>query len=278
MRINHILKAVPAFAIGLALAACSKPYEYTPAEPEDASKTYVSADFSAPRDIDADGSDILIPFIRSNASGDLEANVTIEDPSGLFSLKESTIRFVDGETKAYAKVAYSYDALDASTKYTIYLTMGSSEYASEYRLVTIPVTCSKAWQDLGTAQFYEDWWVGKVGERKLLKAPDGSETYRVVEPWSKADLEAEGYGIGDVLPYFEFSVAEDGSITYKDVINLGFTFSNLSCHMLFPAKVSGFEDLVAENVMLNSKLAQIAWVPVLNVTPSGAIIKARNQK
>ena len=44
MRINHILKAVPAFAIGLALAACSKPYEYTPAEPEDASKTYVSAD------------------------------------------------------------------------------------------------------------------------------------------------------------------------------------------------------------------------------------------
>lgn len=268
MKSNLYSKAIVALFIGLAFAACTKTYEYVPAEPEDASKTYVGADITAARSIEADGTALEIPFVRNTTTGDLEVSVVLDDPSGLFSLASQTIKFANGEKTASAKISYSYDALVSETIYNISVALASAEYASEYRPVAFPVACKKAWQNLGIAQFYDGWWVGGPFEKTLLKAPDGSETYRLVNPWDQKAVEEGGLTFVSEIPYLEFSVDADGIITYDEVLNMGFTFQGYTCHMLHPSKRKDAES-AAENVMLMDKLAQFCWYPVMDYDEDG---------
>lgn len=268
MKLNNILKAIPAFAIGLAFVACTEAFEYTPAEPEDAAKTYVGADLNATRNVDADGSDLVIPFVRNNASGDLDVNIYLDDPSGLFSLASQTLHFASGETTANAIVKYSYDALVPETVYNISVGISSSDLMSEYRPVALPVSCKKAWQDLGMAQFYDDWWTGGPFEKKLLKAPDGTETYRLINPWDKQSVIEGGLDFVSEVPYLEFKIGEDGSISYANILNMGFTHSGMTCHMLHPSVRSDAES-AAMNTMVMEDVAQFCWYPVLNYSNGG---------
>ena len=263
MKIKHIFGAIPAFAIALAFVACSKTDVYTPAEREDDSKVVVFADLTAPRSLEVDGTDIQVPLVRTAGAGDLEVSVTLDDASGIFSLKNPTVKFANGETKAYATVSYSYDALVPDTQYGFAVRVTSEEYTSEYRPKAAPVTCVKAWQNLGQAQFYDDWWIGGPYEKTLLKSPDGSEKYRLVDPWEKSVLEKEGFEYNGGLPYLEFSIEEDGSITYNHLINLGFVYSGMTCHFLHPAEEED-DEAVAKNKMVMDGLAQFCWYPILD--------------
>lgn len=260
MKNYSILKAAICSVFGLALAACADKAEYTPAPQEDSSKTYVRVDDSAPRSLDVDGADIVVPLIRNNASGALDVTVALEDTSSLFTLNSATVSFADGETTANAVVSYSYDSLDPAATYSIAVSITSEGITSEYAPIALPMQCKKAWQNLGMAQFYDDWWVGGPFEKQLLKAPDGTETYRLVNPWDQATVVENGFEFVSELPYIEFYVAEDGSITYED-ITLGFTFSGMSCHMWHPATM-GDADGVALNV-LSDNVATFYWYPVL---------------
>ncbi len=262
MKINNIFKAIPAFVLGLALVACTEGYKYTPAEQEPA-KTYVGADMSATRNLDVDGSDILVPFVRSSADGDLSVNVYIDDPSGLFTLKNQTVTFASGETTANAVVTYSYDALDAAETYDFSVGISSEENLSQYRAAAFPLSCKKAWQKLGTCQFYDDWWTGGPFEKQLIKAPDGTETYRLLNPWSKDEVIDGGLDFVNEIPYLEFTIDEDGSIHYADILNMGFMFSGMTCHMLHPS-VRGDDESAAQNMMVMDDVAQFCWYPVLN--------------
>jgi len=266
MKINHLLRIVPAFALGLALVACSKEDVYTPAEPEDASKTYVGADMTAERSLSVDGSDIVVPFVRSSSTGDLEVSVKLNDPSGLFSLSSPTVKFVNGETKANVLVSYSYDDLEMEKIYDFSVEI-AEEFASQYRAAAMPISCKKAWKNLGVAQFYDAWWFGFVLEKQLLQSPDGSATYRLLNPWDKASVEEAGLTFSSEVPYFEFSVDAEGQITYSRQ-NMGFSFSGMTCHMLYPSDVASLAPKAADNVMLTKDLAQFCWVPVLNYNPS----------
>ena len=259
---NQLSKAIPAFIIGLSLLACTKEFVYTPAEPEDATKTYVGADPTAPRSLDVDGADIIVPFLRNNASGDLEVPVVVNDPSGLFKLSKSTIKFANGSKTANAVVSYSYDALVPETVYNITVEI-ADDYASKYSIATFPIACKKAWQNLGTAQFYDDWWVGGPFEKTLLKSPDGTETYRLMNPWTAEEVAAGGLEPGDGIPYLEFFIDEKGLITYGPKLNLGFYYGGRTCHNWFPTAV-GDPDSVAANCMVMDKVAQFTWYPVMN--------------
>lgn len=267
MKMNNIFKAALISMLGLALAGCANEFDYTPAEMEDASKTFVRVDETAPRNLDVDGSDIIVPFVRNNASGALDITVELTDPSGIFTLKNSTVSFADGQTTANAAVSYSYDALVPETVYNITVAMTSGP-SSEYAAIAFPVACKKAWQNLGMAQWYDDWFIGGPYEKQLLKAPDGTETYRLMDPWDKATVAANGFTPGAGIPYLEFVVNEDGSISYSKIINLGFIFSGMSTHMLHP---SGQNDAAstAKNLMVMENVAQFCWYPILNYTGSG---------
>lgn len=259
---KKIFKAIPALVVALTMVACSEGYQYTPADPEP-SKTFVSADLTAPRNLDVDGSNILVPFVRTSADGDLTVNLYLDDPSGLFSLVNSSLTFASGETTANAEVAYSYDALDATSTYTFDVGVSSAENLSEYRPAALPISCKKAWQNLGICQFYDDWWVGGPFEKVLLKAPDGSETYRLMNPWTEEEVTAGGLDFVKPYPYLEFYVDDEGVITYAERLDMGFNYSGMTCHMLHPS-ARGDAESAAENAMIMEGVAQFCWYPILD--------------
>ena len=259
---KKIFKAIPALVIVLALASCSEGFQYTPAEPEPA-KTYVSADMTAPRNLDVDGSNIVVPFVRSSADGDLTVNLYLDDPSGLFSLVNSSLTFASGETTANAEVSYSYDALDPNSTYSLSVGVSSTENLSEYRPDAFPLSCKKAWQNLGICQFYDDWWVGGPFEKVLLKAPDGTETYRLMEPWTEEEVTAGGLDFTSQLPYLEFYIDDEGIITYAERLDMGFSYSGMTCHMLHPT-ARGDAESAAENAVVMDDVLQFCWYPILN--------------
>lgn len=261
MKTNNIFKVVLGSFMGLALAACSE-YVYTPAPAEDASQTYVRADETVSRSLDIDGSDIVVPFVRNNASGALDITVALADTSGLFTLNNATVSFADGQTTASTTVSYSYEALVPEVIYNLSVAITSGP-TSEYAASTMPLSCKKAWQNLGMVQFYDDWWTGGPFEKQLLKAPDGSETYRLVNPYTKQEVIDGGLDFVNEIPHLEFTVGADGSISYASILNMGFTYSGMTCHMMHP---SGRNDAasVAENMMVMEDVAQFCWYPILN--------------
>lgn len=246
--------------LSLALVACETKFEYTPAPMEDPSKNYVKVDETAPRNLDVDGSDILVPFVRKDTTSAMTITVALSDTSGLFTLKSTTVSFAVGEATANAEVSYSYDALDPASTYALSVSLASGD-KSEYTAVTLPMTCKKAWQNLGIAQWYDSWWIGGPFEKQLLKAPDGTETYRLINPWDQASVVDGGLDFVKELPYFEFVINEDGSIVYDD-IDLGFTYSGKTCHNWFPAGV--IDSAVSQNKMIMENVAKIMWIPLMN--------------
>ena len=263
MKIYNYIKAIPAFAIGLAFAACANEFEYTPAEPEDASRTFVSVDATTPRSLDIDGSDIIVPFVRNNTSGNLSVKIALEDPSGLFKLASQTVTFASGESTASVPVSYSYDDLDPAAVYDITVRIAQTDLLSDYLPSALPLSCKKAWQNLGIAQWYDDWWIGGPFEKQLLKAPDGTETYRLINPWDKQSVIDGGLEFVSEMPYLEFVIQEDGSITWGSMLNMGFLFGGRTCHMLHPAQRNDAEG-VADNVMIMDDVAQFCWYPIMN--------------
>ena len=266
MKTNNMFKAALCAVLGLSLVSCAKD-AYVPAPQEDASKTYVRVDATVARNLDVDGSDIQVPFVRTNTSGAMDITVALADTSNLFTLKSTTVSFAAGEATAYASVSYSYDDLDPAATYAISVGMTNEEYASQYTSVTLPMTCKKASQNLGMAQWYDEWWFGFILEKQLLKAPDGTETYRLMNPYDKESVIEAGLTYADEMPYMEFVVNEDGSISWGTVMDLGFTFSGMTCHHLHPSKQNNAA-AAAANKMLTDKLAQFCWYPILNYTGS----------
>lgn len=266
MKTNNIFKVGLCSFMSLALIACTEE-AYVPAPLEDASKTYVKVDETTPRSLDIDGSDILVPFVRTNASGAMDVTVALTDTSGIFTLASSTVSFADGEKTANAVVSYSYDALDPAATYGITVGLTSGD-VSEYTSPALPLTCKKAWQNLGMAQFYEGFWFGayigedNIYEKQLLKAPDGTETYKLINPWDKATSDAIGYDYFGPSPDFIFYIDEEGFITYPD-INLGISpDGSRTVKYWFPAGV--IDSDVAKNRMVMENVAQIMWIPLFS--------------
>ena len=265
MKTNNIYKVALGTFIGLAFAACTAD-EYTPAPMEDSSKTYVSIELTTPRNLDIDGSDIIVPLTRTNADGELTVTVALADTSGLFTLADSKVKFAAGDSVATAAVSYSYDDIDPAATYSITVSI-TDGLTSEYAPVALSMTCKKAWQNLGMAQFYDEWWTSVVLEKQLLKAPDGSETYRLINPWDKQSVIDGGLDFVSELPYLEFTVTEDGAISYSTILNMGFKFSGMTCHMAHPAAL-GDADSAAKNGFLMENLARFCWYPILNYNPA----------
>lgn len=279
MKTNNIFKVVICSFLGLAAAACAEKVEYTPAPLEEAGKTYVRADETAPRNLDIDGADILVPFVRNTKTGALDVNLALTDTSGIFTLKTPTISFAEGDSTAFAAVSYSYDALIPDIVYSLSVTVTSEEVTSQYAASAFPLACKKAWQDLGMAQWYDEWWIGGPYEKRLLKSPTGIELYRLVNPWDQQTITESGLEFVEEMPYLEFFIADDGSVIYapvfKDdgtvvsstVLDLGFKMDGMTLHMLHPLG-QGDTASAAENVMVEENLAQICWYPILNFTGS----------
>ena len=267
MKKNIISRVILASAFALALVSCSQEFKYEPAKADDFSKsTYVGADVNAKRSYEVSGDDIFVPFLRNTTEGTLEVTLEMTDTSGIFKLDTPTITFADGDSLASAKVSYNYADLVMDVVYYFNIEVTNEDLLSSFVPATFPVSCIKAWENLGTAQFYDQWWVEGPFEKTLLKSPDGSENYRLVEPWNEEEVTDAGLAFVSQVPYLEFSVDDEGIITYAKRLDMGFKFSGMTCHMLHPTARKDAES-AAKNCMVMANVAQFCWYPIVNYDP-----------
>lgn len=257
MKTNNIFKAVLCSFMSLALVACAED-AYVPAPLEDASKNYVRVDETAPRNLDIDGSDILVPFVRTDASGAMDITVALTDTSGLFTLNSTTVSFAAGETTANAAVSYSYDELDPAAVYSISVAIASGD-VSQYTAIALPMSCKKAWKKLGKGQFVDMYFIGILSEKEFIQSPDGTSKYRMLNPFTKDDMEAAGCTFETEIPYIEFTIGDDGSVSWGDNFSTGFGYGGYSIYYANPDWYNGNTAAAAENGMIAENVIQICY-------------------
>ena len=258
MKTNNIFKVVLSSFVALSLAACVEE-AYVPAPVEDSSKTYVRADETAPRNLDVDGTDIQVPFVRNNTSGAMDVTVALTDPSGLFSLNSNTVSFADGQKTAYASVSYSYDDLDPTSEYSISVVITDEDAVSQYTANAFPMTCKKAWKKLGKGQFADMYFIGIISEKEFIQSPDGTPKYRMLNPFTKAEIQAAGCSFEKEIPYIEFTIAADGSVSWGNNFSTGFGYGGYSIYYANPNWYNGNAAAAAENAVVAENLIQICY-------------------
>lgn len=258
MKTNNIFKVVLSSFVALSLAACVEE-AYVPAPVEDSSNTYVRADETAPRNLDIDGTDIQVPFVRNNTSGAMSVTVALTDPSGLFSLNSNTVSFADGQKTAYASVSYSYDDLDPTSEYSISVVITDEDAVSQYTANAFPMTCKKAWKKLGKGQFADMYFIGIISEKEFIQSPDGTPKYRMLNPFTKAEIQAAGCSFEKEIPYIEFTIAADGSVSWGNNFSTGFGYGGYSIYYANPNWYNGNAAAAAENAVVAENLIQICY-------------------
>ena len=258
MKTNNVFKVVLSSFVALSLAACVEE-AYVPAPVEDSSNTYVRADETAPRNLDIDGTDIQVPFVRNNTSGAMSVTVALTDPSGLFSLNSNTVSFADGQKTAYASVSYSYDDLDPTSEYSISVVITDEDAVSQYTANAFPMTCKKAWKKLGKGQFADMYFIGIISEKEFIQSPDGTPKYRMLNPFTKAEIQAAGCSFEKEIPYIEFTIAADGSVSWGNNFSTGFGYGGYSIYYANPNWYNGNAAAAAENAVVAENLIQICY-------------------
>ena len=258
MKTNNIFKVVLSSFVALSLAACVEE-AYVPAPVEDSSNTYVRADETAPRNLDIDGTDIQVPFVRNNTSGAMSVTVALTDPSGLFSLNSNTVSFADGQKTVYASVSYSYDDLDPTSEYSISVVVTDEDAVSQYTSNAFPMTCKKAWKKLGKGQFADMYFIGIISEKEFIQSPDGAAKYRMLNPFTKDEIAAAGCSFEKEIPYIEFTIAADGSVSWGNNFSTGFGYGGYSIYYANPDWYNGNAAAAADNALVAENLVQICY-------------------
>lgn len=258
---SKLFNIVLVCTLGFIAYSCDKGYEYESAKPEQitANKHNVTIDVNSERKLDVDGSDIKILLTRTNTDEATTVPLSLKDTTGIFTLKSESVTFDAGEDSVYALVSYSYDDLDSKTTYTVELAISDEALVSHYGINALSFTCTKAWKKLGKVQFYEGWFFGYVWEKELIQSPDGTPVYRMLQPFTKSDIEEEGYTFVNEAPYLEFSINND-TVIIPDEFDLGFQYSGYDCYFLGPEK-SPIE--MNASLLDASNLITINWYPGL---------------
>lgn len=257
MKTNNMFKAALCAVLGLSLVSCAED-AYVPAPQEDPSKNYVKVDETAPRNLDVDGTDIQVPFVRTNTTDALDITVALADTSGLFSLNSTTVSFAAGESTAYASVSYSYDNIDPNSTYAISVGIASGD-VSEYTAIALPMTCKKAWKKLGKGQFVDMGFFGVVREKEFIQSPDGTAKYRMLTPFTKDEIESAGYVFEGERAYMEFVIAEDGRVSWGNNFHTGFNYGGYSIYYADPNWYNGNAAASAENKVVAENVIQIVY-------------------
>lgn len=258
---SKLFNIVLVCTLGFIAYSCDKGYEYEPGKAEQitANKHNVSIDLNSGRKLDLDGSDIEILLTRTNTDEATTVPLSLTDTTNVFSLKSESVTFDAGEDSVYALVSYSYDNMDSKTTYTVELSISDEALVSQYGIKTIAFTCTKAWKKLGKVQFYDDWFFGYIWEKELIQSPDGTPVYRLLQPFTKSDIEDEGYVFVKEAPYLEFSLNND-TVIIPEEFDLGFVYSGYDCYYVGPELSSVPLEPSLKDA---NNLITINWYPLL---------------
>lgn len=185
------------------------------------------------------------------------------DPDGIFSLTTSNIVFADGAYTASALIRFNdLNRLGVSDKYRLRLTLKNDISPSGRSQIVITVSRKLTFVLIGKCEYLDVCVFEKAYTSEIYKAEEAS-IYRVADPYSEG-LMAEDYAangwMGSPSEYIEFSVGDDGIITYEP-FNTGMLVQGLyDAYCYYPSTYvwgKDFSEYDKENKRLSDTVFQL---------------------
>lgn len=230
MKYNRIILFASAALIA---AACAKQTQYPEFSygPADASEGKVEVFFPttyAYEELDPEISSYDIKVSRTDNAAALSVNLTVSDPSGVFSVPK-TVEFAAGESDAVLTVDIS--KLELEKQYDLIVSISSDNYyaykatEASSKIAFHLSALKQKWDDAGTCTFYDGTWFDdiQVVENIPIQNHSGTDDYRIVAPYA-AIPDEDPFPAVNIL----FSLNEKGEVTFaqgaSDFFGIGYNF------------------------------------------------------
>lgn len=224
---NKFIKSIVSFgAVVLAVAACQKPEEFKPGEP-DADGCYgVYFDETSISEVFApeDEKIMEITLLRTQKDGAITVPLVV-DASSEGVLKFSELKFDDGAGEATLTVTMDAKA-EIGVEYTATVTIEDPQYASRYGVHATTADLSvliDKWNSLGKAKVHDTFFFENEYEVALEQNDLNKNRFRLVAPYAegltaeKSVIEGAGLTVAGTGPkYVYFTLLKKG-----DVLNEG---------------------------------------------------------
>lgn len=210
------------YIVGMALACCAI---FTSCDKDNEGAIYttsfqnVSFEQEAPNTVTTSEESVVVPvrLTRSIASGAYTASFEIEsEDNGIFSVDGNSVTFNDGEGVAFINLKASNLVKGSDYACTITLSGDAAATADTITNTQITQTLIKVhsdynWVAAGTCKFIdwnfcEDEENGDSAEGVLIENGEGSNVYRIVNPFPA--VYGSSAGTGNIT----FTLADDGNI------------------------------------------------------------------
>ena len=167
---------------------------------------------------------LTVEVARVKTDGATTVNVAISNTgSGSFSAPAS-VSFAAGEETASLDISYTYDSLPLVDTLTVTL---SGDDIAVYGVTEEDFIINKAWKNLGTGQLFDqlvlmpnddDSTYPGIVDVQILQAPDGSNRWRIIDPFPEDQLIAawgESY-LGELKnDVIEFYVYDESTMAVR---------------------------------------------------------------
>jgi hypothetical protein len=81
----------------------------------------------------------------------------------------------------------------------------------------------------------------------------------MLNPFTKAEIQAAGCSFEKEIPYIEFTIAADGSVSWGNNFSTGFGYGGYSIYYANPNWYNGNAAAAAENAVVAENLIQICY-------------------
>lgn len=171
-------------------------------------------------EVQSKATEYYVPVRRQTSSGELTVNVAANPYSGKIKAPVTSVKFADGEFETKLKI----DITDIVIGETDTLGLKLTDCTDRLSIDTCAVILARGytWTPIGEGQWYDSFVETIITTVNVSKA-DGFDIYRVYSPYPKDAMEEAEYETsgawgcgGDECDYIEFSVAADGSLSWKD--------------------------------------------------------------
>lgn len=201
--------------------ACSDD-DYQPGAPAEGEGFFFSNTLSSKINLDSKATSFEVQLGRSVTGNAATANLTVEDPSGKFTIPTS-VEFAADAATATLTISYDPTIMEYDDYITVTLSLKDAAQTTPYGLAsyTFSAGIPAPWKTLGKAAFRDAFVFEKTYQVELQQNEDNPDIYRLVNPYAAA-LKAEELPVKDgVSPseYLTFRLLHPGNVLGKVTIS-----------------------------------------------------------
>lgn len=191
--------------------SCSDDDDYKPGEPVEGQGFYFPNTLSSKINLDSKASSFDVQVDRSVTGEVVTANLTVDDPSGIFTIP-SSVDFPADAKSATIRIGYNPNDIKYDDYIKITLSLEGTGETTPYGLsvYTFEVGIPAPWVSLGTATFSDSFIFSNSYGVELQQNEDNPALFRLVDPYSEA-IKEEGLSTkGNQSAYLTFKLLAPG--------------------------------------------------------------------